>query len=177
MIFSIEVWAAAATASGDSPARMRAWMSRGRSALSMVISNWPRRACSPRRAARSLASAGRVNSSPASLTRTSFCLSSVSPTSVRSCSFMGWPCSVRVLLVVGSSLLPRVSREGTPHAGTVLVVLDLVGIFVFALTGALVAVRKELDVFAVLVLAGVAGLGGGFLRDLLIGDIPPAALA
>ena len=47
--------------------------------------------------------------------------------------------------------------------------LDLVGIFVFALTGALVAVRKELDVFAVLVLAGVAGLGGGFLRDVLIG--------
>jgi uncharacterized membrane protein YeiH len=63
------------------------------------------------------------------------------------------------------------------HPGTVLVVLDLVGIFVFALTGALVAVRKELDVFAVLVLAGVAGLGGGFLRDVLIGAVPPAALA
>ncbi len=62
------------------------------------------------------------------------------------------------------------------HPGTVLVVLDLVGIFVFALTGALVAVRKELDVFAVLVLAGVAGLGGGFLRDVLIGAVPPAAL-
>jgi uncharacterized membrane protein YeiH len=63
------------------------------------------------------------------------------------------------------------------HPGTVLVVLDLVGIFVFAVTGALVAVRKELDVFAVLVLAGVAGLGGGFLRDVLIGAVPPAALA
>ena len=63
------------------------------------------------------------------------------------------------------------------HPGTVLVVLDLVGIFVFALTGALVGVRKELDVFAVLVLAGTAGLGGGFLRDVLIGAVPPAALA
>ena len=63
------------------------------------------------------------------------------------------------------------------HPGTVLVVLDLVGIFVFAITGALVAVRKELDVFAVLVLAGTAGLGGGFLRDVLIGAVPPAALA
>ena len=61
--------------------------------------------------------------------------------------------------------------------GAVLVVLDLVGIFVFAITGALVAVRKELDVFAVLVLAGTAGLGGGFLRDVLIGAVPPAALA
>jgi uncharacterized membrane protein YeiH len=63
------------------------------------------------------------------------------------------------------------------HPGTVLVVLDLVGIFVFAITGALVAVRKELDVFAVLVLAGVTGLGGGFVRDVLIGAVPPAALA
>ena len=55
--------------------------------------------------------------------------------------------------------------------------LDLVGIFVFAISGALVGVRRGLDVFGVLVLAGVTGLGGGFLRDVLIGDIPPAALA
>ncbi len=57
-----------------------------------------------------------------------------------------------------------------------LVVLDLVGIFVFAVTGALVAVRKRLDLFAALVLAGVTGLGGGFIRDVLIGATPPAAL-
>jgi uncharacterized membrane protein YeiH len=63
------------------------------------------------------------------------------------------------------------------HPGTLLVVLDLVGIFVFAVTGALVAVRKGLDLFAVLVLAGTTGLGGGFLRDVLIGAVPPAALA
>ena len=55
-------------------------------------------------------------------------------------------------------------------------VLDLVGIFVFAISGALVGVRRGLDVFGVLVLAGVTGLGGGFLRDVLIGDVPPAAL-
>ncbi|KAA1420056.1 trimeric intracellular cation channel family protein [Mumia zhuanghuii] len=59
---------------------------------------------------------------------------------------------------------------------TALVVLDLVGIAAFALSGALVAVRKPLDVFGVLVLAGATGLGGGFLRDLLIGATPPAAL-
>lgn len=57
------------------------------------------------------------------------------------------------------------------------VVLDLAGIFVFAISGALVAVRKDLDVFGVLVLAGTTGLGGGFLRDVLIGATPPAALA
>ena len=60
---------------------------------------------------------------------------------------------------------------------TTLVVLDLIGIFVFAVTGALVAVRKDLDIFGVLVLAGTTGLGGGFLRDVLIGALPPAALA
>ncbi|MFB9311884.1 trimeric intracellular cation channel family protein [Nocardioides plantarum] len=58
-----------------------------------------------------------------------------------------------------------------------LVTLDLVGIFVFAISGALVAVRMDLDVFGVLVLAGTTGLGGGFLRDVLIGATPPAALA
>jgi uncharacterized membrane protein YeiH len=57
-----------------------------------------------------------------------------------------------------------------------LVVFDLAGIFVFAISGALVAVRKELDVFGVLVLAGVTGLGGGLIRDVLIDATPPAAL-
>lgn len=60
---------------------------------------------------------------------------------------------------------------------TTLVVLDLTGIFVFAISGALVAVRKELDVFGVVVLAVCTGLGGGFMRDVLIGVSPPTSLA
>ncbi len=60
---------------------------------------------------------------------------------------------------------------------TTLVVIDLTGIFVFAVSGALVAVRKNLDLFAALVLGGVTGLGGGFIRDVLIGATPPAALS
>ncbi len=55
--------------------------------------------------------------------------------------------------------------------------LDLAGIFVFAISGALVGVRRDLDIFGVLVLGGTAGLGGGFLRDVLIDATPPAALA
>lgn len=62
------------------------------------------------------------------------------------------------------------------EVSVLLTVLDLVGIFAFALSGALVAVRKDLDVFGVLVLALTTGLGGGFLRDLLIGAAPPASL-
>lgn len=59
---------------------------------------------------------------------------------------------------------------------TLLLILDLAGIAVFASTGALVGVRKELDVFGVVVLALITGLGGGVLRDVLIGSVPPAAL-
>lgn len=58
-----------------------------------------------------------------------------------------------------------------------LLTFELVGIFVFAISGGLVAVRKQLDVFGVVVLAGATGLGGGFLRDVLIGATPPKALA
>jgi uncharacterized membrane protein YeiH len=54
--------------------------------------------------------------------------------------------------------------------------LDLVGVFVFALSGGLVAVKKRLDLFGVLVLASAAALGGGILRDLLIGDVPPVGI-
>ena len=53
--------------------------------------------------------------------------------------------------------------------------LDLVGIFVFAISGALLAVRKNFDVFGIAVLAEVTALGGGLFRDLIIGAVPPAA--
>jgi uncharacterized membrane protein YeiH len=67
-------------------------------------------------------------------------------------------------------------QSSVEATGVLLVVLDLTGIFVFALSGGLVGVRKELDVFGVLVLAAATGLGGGFMRDVLIGAAPPAAL-
>ncbi|MDT0201375.1 TRIC cation channel family protein [Nocardioides sp. AE5] len=57
-----------------------------------------------------------------------------------------------------------------------LITFDLLGIFVFAISGALVAVRNHLDLFGVLVLGVLTGLGGGFLRDVLIDATPPAAL-
>ncbi len=57
-----------------------------------------------------------------------------------------------------------------------LLTLDLAGTFVFALSGAAAAVKRELDIFGVLVLAIVAATTGGILRDLLIGAVPPIAL-
>lgn len=58
-----------------------------------------------------------------------------------------------------------------------LLVLDLLGVFAFALSGGLVAVRKGFDILGVLVLAVTAGLGGGVLRDLLIGAVPPVGVS
>lgn len=55
--------------------------------------------------------------------------------------------------------------------------LDLVGTFVFGLSGGTLAVRKGLDAFGVLALSVAAALAGGMLRDALIGATPVAALS
>jgi uncharacterized membrane protein YeiH len=66
---------------------------------------------------------------------------------------------------------------GAHGTGTLLLVLDLVGTFVFALSGATAGVRKRLDLFGVMVLSFAAGNAGGIARDLLIGATPPAAIS
>jgi len=58
-----------------------------------------------------------------------------------------------------------------------LLVLDLGGTAVFAVSGAVAAVKYRLDIFGVLVLSFAAGNAGGITRDLLIGAVPPAAIA
>lgn len=64
-----------------------------------------------------------------------------------------------------------------PTMKTLLLVLDLCGTFVFALSGATAAVRRRLDLFGVLVLSFAAATAGGVARDLLIGAVPPAAIS
>jgi uncharacterized membrane protein YeiH len=56
---------------------------------------------------------------------------------------------------------------------TLLLVLNLVGTFVFGLSGGMTGVRMKLDLFGAIVLAAAVGLAGGIIRDLLIGT-PPA---
>src|SRR5688500_14654774 len=57
-----------------------------------------------------------------------------------------------------------------------LVAFDLVGTFVFALSGAVAGLRHRLDLFGVLVLSFAAAAAGGILRDVLIGMEMPAAI-
>jgi len=61
--------------------------------------------------------------------------------------------------------------------GSFIRVLDLVGTFVFAISGAAAGVKSRLDVFGVSVLAFVAGNAGGVIRDVLLGSVPPAAIS
>ena len=60
---------------------------------------------------------------------------------------------------------------------TLVIALDLVGTFVFALSGAMAGIRHRLDLFGILVLSFAAGNAGGMTRDVLIGAVPPAAIA
>ncbi len=55
--------------------------------------------------------------------------------------------------------------------------LDLLGTFVFALSGAAAGVRHRLDFFGIMVLSFAAANSGGIARDLLIGAAPPAAVS
>ncbi|WP_111766716.1 trimeric intracellular cation channel family protein [Nakamurella deserti] len=54
--------------------------------------------------------------------------------------------------------------------------LNLVGILAFALSGALLGVRRQFDIVGMAVLATVTAIGGGIIRDVMIGAVPPAAL-
>ena len=50
--------------------------------------------------------------------------------------------------------------------------LDFAGIFLFALTGGIVAARKQLDPFGAAVIGAVTGMGGGTIRDIILGELP-----
>lgn len=56
-------------------------------------------------------------------------------------------------------------------------VLDIAGVFVFAVSGASAALQRRLDLFGVAAVAFITACGGGIVRDLCIGAVPPASLA
>ena len=63
------------------------------------------------------------------------------------------------------------------NLGTGLLLADLAGVAVFAASGGSAAVAKRLDLFGVVFVGFVAALGGGIVRDLVIGEVPPLAFA
>jgi uncharacterized membrane protein YeiH len=69
----------------------------------------------------------------------------------------------------------RLSSARLPN-GHLIDIADLVGTFVFAAEGARTAIRGNLDFFGVMVLSFVTAVGGGIIRDVLLGATPPSAL-
>lgn len=67
--------------------------------------------------------------------------------------------------------------NGQVLVDTLVLVLDLSGTFIFAISGATAGIKHNLDLFGVLVLSFAAGNSGGIARDVLIGAVPPAAIS
>jgi uncharacterized membrane protein YeiH len=74
-------------------------------------------------------------------------------------------------------VIPPLPFDVDAAVKALVVTLDLVGTFVFALSGAAAGVKRRLDIFGVLVLSFAAANSGGIVRDLLIGATPPAAIS
>lgn len=55
------------------------------------------------------------------------------------------------------------------------ITLDLIGVFTFGISGALLAIQRDFDIVGITILAVTTALGGGILRDLILGDSPPLA--
>ena len=70
--------------------------------------------------------------------------------------------------------LPAIPQE---QVRTIVLVLDLCGTFVFALSGAMAAIKHRFDIFGVLVLSFAAANVGGIIRDVLIGAVPPPGIS
>lgn len=63
-----------------------------------------------------------------------------------------------------------------PAHRRLLLIADWIGTLVFAVEGALAAIEGELDLLGLMVLAFATALGGGIIRDVLLGDIPPNSI-
>ena len=79
------------------------------------------------------------------------------------------------LAVVSPTVAALTAAEPGAAFGDLGRTLDLIGIFVFAISGALLAVRKGFELVGIASLALITALGGGIVRDVLLGDAPPTA--
>ena len=56
---------------------------------------------------------------------------------------------------------------------TVIFILEIIGTIAFAWSGAIVGIKKEMDIFGVVILGMVTAVGGGIIRDVVLGKTPP----
>ena len=60
---------------------------------------------------------------------------------------------------------------------TFIFVLEIIGTIAFASSGAMTAIEKKMDIFGVNVLGATTAVGGGMMRDIILGVTPPAAFS
>lgn len=61
----------------------------------------------------------------------------------------------------------------TINGDTLFFIVEILGTIAFAISGAMIAIDRELDVFGVIILGCVTACGGGILRDMILGQTPP----
>ena len=83
-------------------------------------------------------------------------------------------CRHRAYTVAGSPF-QAVARKGYPMNDPFLAV-EIVGVIAFAISGAMIAIRKGMDLFGVIILGLATAVGGGCLRDIVLGILPPQML-
>jgi len=59
------------------------------------------------------------------------------------------------------------------HHSSIFFIIEAIGTIAFTISGALVAIKKQLDLLGIIVLGVITAVGGGMLRDILIGNVPP----
>jgi uncharacterized membrane protein YeiH len=84
--------------------------------------------------------------------------------------------AARTIDLIGGQLRVPQLEASQQTVRTLVLTLDVIGTFVFALSGAAAGIRARLDLFGILVLSFAAASSGGVMRDLLIGSVPPAAV-
>lgn len=60
------------------------------------------------------------------------------------------------------------------NEATIIVITELIGTIAFAISGAMIAIKRGLDLFGVVLVGCITAVGGGMLRDVVLGKIPPA---
>ena len=59
------------------------------------------------------------------------------------------------------------------YSDLIIFVMEIIGTVAFASSGAMLAIQKEMDLFGVCVLGATTSVGGGMIRDVLLGKLPP----
>lgn len=88
----------------------------------------------------------------------------IPPETIRDWRFLGAASGAAVLVMVAHTLLERLHRP--------ILVLDAGGLALFCVTGAATAFHHEMDVPTAIIMGALTGVGGGVVRDVLIGDVP-----